>query len=149
MDFDVAGAVEGEVFEADVLQRADTDAEIVVATEFEVGLVVEFEIADVGDAAQGDVGDGAVERGAVAETLYAGQQADGVGLTVRHCPSGAAGDVLDDDVLDGAVAGRVVFPLPGIERDVSSMRIAAHVADDAVAGRAVHMHAIASVRRRA
>ena len=77
MQFDPAGAVEGKVFETDVLQRADAEAEVVVAAEFQVRLGVELEFADVGDAAQGDVAEGTVECRAVVESLHAGQQADG------------------------------------------------------------------------
>ena len=126
----------------DVLQRADADAEVFVAAEFEVRLVVELELADVGDAPQGDVVDGAVERGAVVEAFHAGQQADGVGggNAIRR-----AGDVLDEDVVDRAVAGRVVFPLPCVQRDRVIPRIAPHAADDAVAGRAVDVDAIAAM----
>ena len=129
VDLDAAGAIEGEVFKHDVLQRADADAEVVVATEFEVGLIVELELADVGDAAQGDVADGAIERGAIVEAFHAGEDADGPD---RGHAFGCSSNVFDDDALDSAVTGRVVLPFPGIERHVVIVRIATHAADDAI-----------------
>ena len=46
--FDLAGAIEGKVFEAEVLHRANADTEIVVTAEFEIRLVIDFEMPNVG-----------------------------------------------------------------------------------------------------
>jgi len=141
-NFDDAGAMEGEVFKADVLQRADADAEVVVATCFEVRLVVELELADVGDASQRDVVDGTVERGAVAESFHAGKQADGIGAVLFI---GCSGDVLDGEVMNGAERDGVLPPIPRGERNGIVVRVAADVADYAIARGAIDMHAIPPV----
>ena len=110
--FDLAGAIEGKVFEAEVLHRANADTEIVVTAEFEIRLVVDLEMPNVGNAPQGDVADRTGERGTVVETFHTGEDADG-DVAVVVVP-GPAGDVFDDDALDGTVAGCVVFPFPGV-----------------------------------
>ena len=114
VDLDAAGAIEGEVFKHDVLQRADARAGVIVAPDFKVGLVVELEVADVDDVAQRDVADGAIERGAIAEALHAGQQANGVSAMFVI---GRSGDVLDGEMMYGPKRDVVLPPIPSSERD--------------------------------
>jgi hypothetical protein len=64
-----AGAVEGTAVNHDVLQRADANTEVLVATDFEVRMVRELDVANVSDLSQGDVVDRPVECGAVVKTL--------------------------------------------------------------------------------
>ncbi|TSA05791.1 MAG: hypothetical protein D4R77_07435 [Planctomycetaceae bacterium] len=142
VDLDAAGAVEGEVFEDDVFECSNAGAGVVVATDFEIGLVVELEVANVGDVTERDVVNGAVERGAVAEVLHAGEQADGVGAVFIF---GCAGDVIDGEVMDRAKCHIVLSPVPRGERNGVVVGIAVYIADDPVARGAVHMHTITSV----
>ena len=64
---------------------------------------------------------------------------------VEDTPSGAPDDVFDHDPLNGAVAGRVILPFPGVEGDVVIVRITSDAPDVAIAGWSVHVHAVSAV----
>ena len=76
VEFDLAGSIEDEFLEAEVPDRADADAEVLVAAQFQVRLIVDLELANVGDVAQRDIFQRAVEFGSVIESLHAGQETD-------------------------------------------------------------------------